>query len=545
VDHLWPVEVVDEKGAAVTGVKVALVEKSKVGVETFPYPGVAATHDDKGGGKYEPKAALTPSAGKWLLVVTKKGRAPVVQPLTLTDKKADGFVAGGSELATVTLTTALRTVGASKQRETRFRVVLHPPAELVFLGGIDYHKRDPSTGWLFHLYGFKRAEVLWREKKIHAGTVVTVFSTSHLTRTTRVRGKKGWIDVEVHPIRDRALRVIPAAGHYTPVVGIDYHPQEFYKYLSEVGTREPKSVREAGIFSHSYPGGPILYNTYETGFEQLPARAPDDFDARAKDWNATNVPGYPKLKDAFASDARFTIWGCSATLWYRRRAQAATKAMKAGKGENDRFLVEVDLGGTGKLEEQITELELRWWMDTLFRKGPYCAEAARYLGIETRSACPGVGSDPETVDGIEMLMVKMENHEPEYAYYRKKFGPEFAETNGKWDKGYVDYHAVQQRPAVPSPPFDPAYYAFQVQAGEDTVLMFWNRKKVIHPGSDVKLKRKLVPDLVTAGKTGWLYVLEDTDTTKSQAVYAQEDARIFAITRDGASKWTVKGAELP
>jgi hypothetical protein len=49
---------------------------------------------------------------------------------------------------------------------------------------------------------------------------------------------------------------------------------------------------------------------------------------------------------------------------------------------------------------------------------------------------------------------------------------------------------------------------------------------------------------VTPGKTGHLFVLKDRDPTKSQAVYVQEDQRIFKIAQDAAHDWTVTGAEL-
>jgi hypothetical protein len=46
---------------------------------------------------------------------------------------------------------------------------------------------------------------------------------------------------------------------------------------------------------------------------------------------------------------------------------------------------------------------------------------------------------------------------------------------------------------------------------------------------------------------GHLYILNDKDKTKSQAVYVQEDARVFTITQDlGDPKhpWNVRGVEL-
>jgi hypothetical protein len=560
MDHTWPVEIVDDVGGAVTGAKVALVEKSALGTEIFPYPGIAATHDDKGGGKYEPKAPITPSAGKWLLIVSLKGKSTVVQPLTITDKKTLGFAAAATsgEVMTVVTTTTLRTVGESKVRETAFRVTLHPAAELVFIGGIDYHKKDPSTGWLFHLYGLYRAEVLVREKKFpNPGAIVTVFSPAKITRITRVRGRSGWVDVEVHQIHDPSTRVIPTGKgeHYTPSVGTDIHIQDFYKHISEVGAREPGSVKEAGLFSHSYPGGPILYNTGQSSFHASRAsRDPNDFDARAKDWNSTNMALYPDLKKAFAKDGRFVIWGCSATTLYRNRSIAAMKAIKEKKGENERLLVRASYTNhdTHEVEatdeERITELEHRWWMDALFRNNIYAAEAAKALGIETRAACPGVGSDPQKVEGLEMLFVNVPSHALVYEYFRTKFGPEFAETKGKWDAGYCDYHALQTRTAVPRPTFDPAYYRYHVQkaktrwANPGATLTFWNEESVDHPTGDATLVIKPT-EMLTPAKKGVLYVLKDKNPAASKAVFVTVEGKIHDIVQDDKKEWTVDFGE--
>ena len=61
----------------------------------------------------------------------------------------------------------------------------------------------------------------------------------------------------------------------------------------------------------------------------------------------------------------------------------------------------------------------------------------------------------------------------------------------------------------------------------------------------VKLSNKEVTGLVDAGKKGHLYVLTDTaDKTRSQAVYVQEDAKIFTMGQDAKKEWTVKIAEI-
>jgi hypothetical protein len=439
-------------------------------------------------------------------------------------------------------------------------VTLHPAAEIVFIAGIDYNRIDINGGWLFHEYGFHRAEVLRREKKIHEGTIVTVFSTAQIQRTKRVWGVKKWVDIEVAHLGDPATRVLGAGpDSYVPVAGLDIHITDFYKYLAEVGVREPKSVKEIGIFSHSWPGGPILYNTGEgAAFKPTASRDPDDFDARPKDFNAHNFPDYNKMPDAFAGGCRFTIWGCSATTHLKFRSRRALEAIEKGLAEDVFFIVRNELEdhdpavGVFAIEEEHTsELRHRFFMDTLFRKITYPAEAAKKLNIEVRAGCPGTGSDPKTIDGIEMLMVDLNVYKDVFGYFRKKFAPEFDETKSKWDKGYVDYHALQSRAAVAKPAFSTEYYNLKIktkvtqrQPATGAEMTFWNGKSVAHPTPNLEVIIKPVADLVEVGKKGHLIVLRDKDKTKSQAVFLQEDEKIFHITRDAKSEWTVKGAEL-
>jgi hypothetical protein len=43
---------------------------------------------------------------------------------------------------------------------------------------------------------------------------------------------------------------------------------------------------------------------------------------------------------------------------------------------------------------------------------------------------------------------------------------------------------------------------------------------------------------------GILYTLRDNDATKSQALYVQEDGKIFKVTKDGTGNFTVVGAQI-
>lgn len=149
-----------------------------------------------------------------------------------------------------------------------------------------------------------------------------------------------------------------------------------------------------------------------------------------------------------------------------------------------------------------------------------------------------------------MLMVDLAVYKPVYDYFHLEFAPEFQETTGKWDRGYIDYQALQGRAALAPPPFDHRQYDFKIQKvatrweAVGAKLKFWNGKTVSHPTANVTVNARTVPDLVTVGKTGELYILVDRDKTKSQAVYVQEDGQVNQITQDAAHNWTVVGAVI-
>jgi hypothetical protein len=563
MNHSFPVQIVDDSDAAVSGARVCLVQASALGSDLHPYSSVAATHTDVGNGNYDDGKSIAMATGDWVLVVTLKGKSPVVQPLKVTTAGDGTFVlsARPGAVATVKITHVVRIVSKAKLKEITCHVTFYPANELVFIGGADYNRRDISGGWKFYLYGFKRAEVLRREKKIHPGTIVTVFSTGDSTRTTRVWGKKGWVDIDVAVLGDISLRVLPAPGEtYQPVRGIDIHINDFYDYLAGLGTSQPNSVQEVGIFSHSWPGGPILYDTGEgAAFSRRPDRNDTiDFDARPKDFNDTNFPKHQKMLDAFGPNCAYRIWGCSATTHFKVRSQEALKAIKKKMAEDDFFKVRSDVYDhhphtlISTKEELTSELRHRFEMDTLFRSRTYPAEAAKRLGIEVRSGCPGTESAPKTIEGIEMMMVPMGDYQSVFDYYRAKFSPEFNETEGTWDKGYVDYTALQKRTPVPKPPFSMRYYNLDILYRDDD----WNNKKagayltfgrpsagLYHPDPHVAIEALVIPDLVTRGMNGQLLMLKAKDPSQSQAVYVQEDQRILQLSRkDG--QWKVVLREL-
>jgi len=557
--HSFPVHVVDGRGHPVLDARVCVVSRGSLWDEAHPYTTLKPTHIHRDGGNYLEMDTITPTAGDWLLVVNAPGKAPVVQPLLLKPNAKGEYVAKPTpaRVATLDTLTVLRKVGPRAERAIGFQVTLYPATELVYLAGLDYHHPDVSEGWTFHRYGFGRAEALRREGKIHPGTIVTVFSTAKIWRTTRVWGTRGWVDIEVLQLGDPSRRKSRPPGHayhaYRPTHSVDLHVSAFYKHLAEVGKRAPQSVLDLGIFSHSWPRGPILYNTRERpAYIDKPERDPDDFDARVKDFHPKNFSEWETMKDSISSGARFTIWGCSATTIYKYCSQKSLEILNRGGASEEFFTVRddgIDDGVRSFTEVRTSESRHRSLMDRQFHRDTYSAAAAACLGIEVRGGCPGTGSEPIVVDGIDVMTINVRTYHRLYEYFRLTFGKAFKASHSRWDTGYVDYSALQKSPPVPVPPFSPMEYWLEVDfqpppAGEldykASAMSFGNGLEYEHPAPILRVQSWPHDRIDGATTSGVLYELTEKAPAGPSYLFVQNDGRIFVATRNTGDRFTAR-----
>lgn len=92
---------------------------------------------------------------------------------------------------------------------------------------------------------------------------------------------------------------------------------DIYRYIIELGKREPGSVVEFSVIGHAWFGGPVLLNSYQReeyrpGAAQSSVRDPWDKDGRVKDFFSQNMPDadWVAFKAAFEADGYYWIWGC-------------------------------------------------------------------------------------------------------------------------------------------------------------------------------------------------------------------------------------------
>src|SRR5450759_792407 len=379
MDHDWIVEVEDDKGAAITGATVALVVSSTVAGMDFPFASVAATHAHKSGGVYEASKPIAPVVGDWILIVRLAKKSSVVQPLKMRAKGKVEIqtVPSPKTVATIGFRAELKTIGKSQLRRSRFKVTLFPSSEIVCISGTEYF----GKGTQFRIFAENHTLALLREKKADDGVIMTLFCADERSRNTLVPAAGGGLVKVAAKSFGPTAGITPGTKH-DPVIGLDISPPDMYTYLSGVGDSEPGRVIEVGFFTHSYPGGPILFNKDED--PSIPNRLDTDFDARMKDFNPTNVAKWPKLKLAMAASGTWHVWGCSATTHNKNLVAAALDHKKAG--DDSHFTVDTTSKHHGgeldeKVEERTTRKRVKRDMNTRFRKLSYMAAAAKFLGI--------------------------------------------------------------------------------------------------------------------------------------------------------------------
>lgn len=542
MDHEWIVEVKDDKGAALTAATVALVETSKLAGQDWPFTAAAATHTHDGAGTYKAAPPIVPVAGDWTLIVRVTGKSPVVQPLKMAAKTGGEFTTAPAPktAATVAFSSEVKTVGPAKVRRTRFGIKMFPSSELVFLSGTEYF----NAGTQFRIFADNYRKGLRGEKLVDDGVIGTLLSTDERSREHHVPAMAGgWLKVG-HKSFGSTVGVKPGTAH-APVVGSDVSIIDLYKYISSVGASEPGRVKEVGIFSHSWPGGPLLFNTSDNS--AIPARVPTDFDGRIKDFNATNVASWPNMNAAMAPGASWHVWGCSATTHHKNLTVAAHKHKK--DGDTAFFTVTTSVSHHGgavaqTMEERTNRAKIRFSMDQRFRSLSYMAAAAKHLGVPVYGAPPGVGSSFDQKKSI--MFIDTVAYSTLFAYFKDVFGPEFEPTDTTYDRGYVDYQKIATRPAAPAVPFSSEWYTFTRDFDDkSTVLRIDTGKSVTMTGTDITFKVTAKKNFAAAGKSGHQYELHDgKDKTKSRAIFVQEDQQTWRVERDGADKFTILGPKL-
>lgn len=213
---------------------------------------------------------------------------------------------------------------------------------------------------------------------------------------------------------------------------------DLYDYVHRAGQRAPGSVSEVSIFSHSYPGGPILYNTYDRSGGA--GRDPSDLDGRKKDWTHA-MSAFPHLKSALGKSAFLKVWGCSATSRYKALQGGALLALRQKRDPHALFDVRYGWESHGSktwyyFTEAASLAQTRHTITRAFLSGSYMQVAVNALGIQVYGSPPGVGS---SYGGRTGMYIQTKSYAQVYGYMNHLFGKEAAKPDAE---GYLEYRRL-------------------------------------------------------------------------------------------------------
>jgi hypothetical protein len=551
----WIVQVRDAAGAPISGANVALFTFDPKTHTNFPFADVPPTHAHSAAGSYEAKAAIAGADGSWRLVVRAEGKSPVVQPLVLKKRPSGEFDTapdGGLALTVVPHLERLTVKGTIMLVRIVFQVTMYDASEMVSIAGIDYeadvenpHTHQYPSGTDFDLFAEGRRETLWRAGRLNPGTVITHLSCRRVSHSTFVRARGGkWLRV-FHAILDEGRANVRAKRPNAPAAPGDVSITNLYIYLSGVAGRNRFSVREVSIFSHSYPGGPILYNSDDRTGNSQGARDPADFDARDKDFLATNTGRWPDLANAIDAAGRWHIWGCRATAHMQSVAHESLVRLGAKTQREDFFLVQTDYkpshhpGVEERIDENLTLSIAKSKFESELLSG-FPLAVVSFLDIDVWAAAPGVGASFVKRGGLYAMQV--EDNPNVKRYLRREFSHNYVE-NGD---GYMNYRKMVSIEVSPRPKFSSTYYLLlraRRQERQKTRLKFWNDKHLDLVKFAIGHASRRVVGLANQGVGGVLHVLQESSSV-SHAAYVQDDGAVFLMLKDVNGHFAVRGLAL-
>ncbi|HKO50879.1 MAG TPA: hypothetical protein VJV79_24380 [Polyangiaceae bacterium] len=366
------------------------------------------------------------AAGEASLTIEKKGHHTYRFELNVVASGKDFTVSVNNKrmLDTPRMLTLLKlgTVGKGPgPGRNQLTVRIGQAREFVLVTGFDYPSSHGPGGMQFHLLATKRMHALRAAKTIDDSTVITWFDSKSGLRTRWVMGraaeatnsspsmwKSGWSRLSSDGVAPATLK--PSDADY-PGPGVNGMP-EVYRHIASIGKDRPGTMEELSILSHSWFGGPILFDTGERAeFNDGPRRAerdPNDRDGRFwKDFSTVNMPFKANFLAAFSSSPFIRVWGCLATTL---SLDAITRAAKA---KNDTAALGIQpenrtlwFGGTTVFPDNRPGI-IQYIQQSLL-KSNYMAFLATVTGHPVEGGAPGMGAlfTPLDKTGLSLFVAR-------------------------------------------------------------------------------------------------------------------------------------------
>lgn len=499
--------------------------------------------------------AVDPKAGEWLLYARKADRTRVVQRLTFTEKEGELRVTAGwdsdksdkgkSQKARTCATVQILHYKKGEDEKSVpehvvVTVVMHPVSEIVNL-----NNGPDKSGTRFVVFAEARRAKLYDDKKINDGTRVTFFDPAAGERKVTVKAREGWLVV--------AMTTAPVDKKDPKRIAVT----DLYEYLNHVAGDVPDSIVEVSIFSHSYGGGPVIWNTYDLSGSPTD-RDPNDSDARPKDFRAdgSNRKKFPKMADALTADAFFKVWGCRFDLHLRGKLKTANEK-RAAKTKRDEMFTFASAIATERTSLDLIKRGV--FLDFDGDRPIYATSAAKGLGRKVWAAPPGAGASFKA----NMMMVFDVECQDSFAYLTDEFG---ISKSARDDGNYLDHTQVLGK-TVAKPAFvtdhwlmlaDMSFHMKGLTQQKWPAVKMANGRMIFRAGTG-SFKVEAGSGIVDKSDSGHVYfaasttpmrivqarmrvlILENAkDASVSTGVYVTKDGKSFIVTRkDDKSPWTL------
>lgn len=588
-----------EANAKVDAVK-QVVRKDRFGQLTYDVSNLSPTHLHTKDGLYESSKSF--DEGKYLLVVwtdDKSPKAPTVQRLTLSEKQGRAIVKAGwagtvppeANLQAANVEFPIAAQGKSAPERSLVTVKVVPSVEFVLLSGSGYWHHHDGTRWI--QFSLKHRRTLWADKEMIGGYLVTIFNCEECNRRTYVKAlgnNDNWLLVD--EVKTNAERKFSDPARVAPIVD-DIGILDLFAYLNTVGNKRKGSVWQVNLFTHSWAGGPILWDTDETpAYKVRDDRDPVDLDGRCKDWGPAVLNLYPTLRDAHLFKAVWKLWGCNAQTEVRAGIMAVQQQLKPTFDHNSVFSYD----STDK-SERTTRLEYRHHQLTLahFLKelaeniadgypGQVPAGAGQTVGCY--ASAPGFGASmgndklfitekQRVIDGTPGPSTDPDSDpdkaaRPLYNFYRRELGSAYKYLVNQ--QGYFEHRFLLEKVRNwPTPAFATARYTTRDVVVNDTGKQPVFALKVASGATILSFSPAIVKlnhvtaenGLVVAGKKGHLFsgkngqvsrvlrqgaktkVVVEIATGRDCVVFMQEDGTLYAMKRTGTAPWAVDTGPIP
>lgn len=565
----------DPKDAAkmvpVTDATVTLLPRVEAEKESWPFASLKASHDHDQDGFYKPKSATPIDPGEYLLVVRKKGVSPVVQRLTLAAKSGvievkagwDKKHGAGRQAATVSIVDVGQraTPSSDKARFATINVVLLPRTEWVGLASHNHFSRRPPPdrdGTRYLPFAEGRRNQLFKAKVIDKATICTLLDCQGRRTMITVKSAAPAHNDFVTIFEKEKVGLSGDAGKDRPEetskneIGIE----DFYKAVDAIGTADPGTLMEAGVFGHGWVQGPLVWGTSDFSRTadrwQGTATTPKDLDGRLKDFIGpgqrtylgpqTTAPvrdGFPKFLAAFKKGGNMHLWGCVHMNNVLAQCQQANVQLDQKTARDTFFTVAFPDGGRELATlDDIKRNVAQAVVSTLFGRSTehgdcrgnasYPGAAAQFTGTScTVFAAPtGMGSNYAMRGGDNVFLIKDdgENKAP-FKWWRREFGKDF-EVDAD---NYANYSKLKGA-ALPDPGWRTQRHA--VLRDEDSRFTFGTTPAVadfvvlrLPSGFEAFFKRQDVD------KKTFVAPVAHTIGSASGHLYIVRGAKVFAVMK--------------